>query len=95
MTPTPDIDKALGTALDEIAQSERGYKAAIFVAAALEAAFLLAVLKLADFGDRTHLLLVVSTVAAYSILAFGLIALGAHVSRNTLRVLKALELLRR
>ncbi|HEX4952326.1 MAG TPA: hypothetical protein VF017_02875 [Thermoanaerobaculia bacterium] len=94
MTSIPDIDKALGTALDEIAKSERGYKAAIFVAAILEAAFLLAVLKFADFSDRTHLLLVISSIATYSILAFGLIAVGAHVSRNTLRVLKALELLR-
>ena len=50
-------------------------------------------LLLADFSNRTHTLLLITTIAVYTILAFGLVALGTHVNRNTLRVLKAIELL--
>jgi len=33
-----------------------------------------------------------ATVGIYSIVALGLVALGAHVNRNTLRILKAIQL---
>ena len=46
---------------------------------------------LADLSDRTHVLLLLATVSVYTILVFGLLALGAHVQRNTLRILMALE----
>jgi hypothetical protein len=78
-------------ALDRIERSERNYKAAFWSAVVLEAGFLLAILFLADFSDRLHVLLLLATVAVYSILALGLVALGAHVSRCTDRVLKAIE----
>ena len=44
--------------------------------------------------NRLHLLLLLATVGSYSLVAIGLIALGAHVNRGVLRVLKAIELLR-
>jgi hypothetical protein len=53
---------------------------------------LLAFLVLADFGDRTHVLLLVAMVATYTIVCVGLVALGAHVNRSTLRILHALQL---
>jgi hypothetical protein len=81
------------TALDRIERAERRYKTAFFAAASIEVLFLAGFLLLADLANRTHLLLLISTVAVYSILAFGLLALGAHVNRNTLRILKAIELL--
>jgi hypothetical protein len=82
-------------ALARIERHERNYRLAFFGAVLLEALFLAAFLLLADFRDRAHLLLLISTVAVYTIVALGLLALGAHVNRNTLRVLKAVEALRK
>ena len=48
----------------------------------------------ADFSNRTHVLLLISTVGSYTIIVLGLFALGVHVNRGVLRVLKAVELLK-
>ena len=82
-------------ALARIERHERNYRLAFFGAVLLEALFLAAFLLLADFRDRVHLLLLISTVAVYTIVALGLLALGAHVNRTTLRVLKAVEALKK
>jgi hypothetical protein len=80
--------------MDRMRRAERAYKLAFVGAAVIEAGFLAAFLLLADFKrDRTHVLLLLSTIAVYTLVAFGLIALGAHVNRATLRVIKAIELL--
>jgi hypothetical protein len=79
--------------LKKIEKNERNYKIAFFGAILLEALFLLGYLMIADLSDRLHVLLLFSTVMIYSILILGMFALGAHTTRNTLRVLKALELL--
>lgn len=83
------------TALDRIDRTERHYKLAFLGAAIVESAFIAGFLLLADFSNRTHTLLLITTIAIYTILAFGLLALGTHVNRNTLRILKAIELLGR
>jgi len=77
--------------LNLIERNERNYKYVFTGAALIEALFFAAFLVLADFSNRVHVLLLITTVAVYTILAFGLIALGLHVNRNTLRVLNALE----
>jgi hypothetical protein len=79
--------------LDRIERTERRYRVFLGAALVLETAFVVGFLLLADFGNRTHVLLLLSSVAVYMILGFGLFALGAHVSRCTLLVLKALALL--
>lgn len=71
-------------------RAQRNYKLAFMAGVALEGAFLLAFLFLADFSNRTHVLLLLGTVMTYSILAIGLVALGSHVSRSVLRVLQAI-----
>lgn len=86
-----ELDDLCTAALDRIDRSERHYKLAFFGAVAFEGLFLAAFLFLADFRDRTHVLLLLATVAIYTIIALGLVALGAHVNRNTLRVLTALK----
>jgi len=91
MNETVNADQARRAALERIERSERNYRLAFYGAVILEALFLAAFLLLADFRDRVHLLLLVSTVAVYTIIALGLLALGAHVSSNTLRLLKAVE----
>ena len=79
-------------ALDRIDRAERRYKQAFLAAVAVEAAALPVYLALADFSNRTHVLLLIASVATYTIIAIGLVALGAHVNRNTLRVLRAVEM---
>lgn len=93
MSDVSRVNDVQRTALDRIERTERHYKTAFFGAAIVEALFLAGFLLLADLANRTHVLLLIATVAVYSILAFGLLALGVHVNRNTLRILKAIELL--
>jgi hypothetical protein len=93
MSDVKNITEIRKTALDRIERTERHYKITFFGAAVIEASFLVGFLLLADFSNRTHLLLLIVTVALYSILALGLVALGIHINRSTLRVLHAVELL--
>jgi hypothetical protein len=81
-----------GDALDRIDRAERHYRLAFFGAVGCEAVMLLVYLALADFSNRTHILLLVAMVAIYSIIGIGLVALGAHVNRTTLRVLRAIQM---
>ena len=90
MTTRPQNQTA--DALDRIDRAERRYKQAFLAAVAVEAAALPVYLLLADFTNRTHVLLLLASVATYTIIAIGLVALGAHVNRNTLRVLRAVEM---
>ncbi|HSE96860.1 MAG TPA: hypothetical protein VLD57_01230 [Blastocatellia bacterium] len=93
MSNSTVVDKIRGNVLDHIERSERNYKLAFYFAFVIEAAFIVGFLLLADFSNRVHVLLLISAMAVYMILASGLFALGAHVSRNTQLVLKAIEML--
>ena len=81
------------TALARIERTERNSKLAFFGAALVEVAFLVSFFLLADLSNRTHVLILLATVAVYTILALGLVVLGAYMNRNTLRILHAIELL--
>ena len=94
MSDKVNLDQIRGAALDRIKRSERNFKLLIFVAAVWEACFLIAFVVAADFSNRTHVLLLLATVGSYTFIVLGLFALGVHVNRGILRVLKALELLR-
>lgn len=94
MSENLPIDDIRATALSRINRSERNFKLAFLATALVEAMFLVAFLLLADLSNRLHLLLLIATVSSYSIVIFGLVALGEHVNRSVLRVLKAIELLR-
>jgi hypothetical protein len=93
MSNVNNINAVRKTALDRIDRSERHYKVTFFAAALIEASFFAGFILLPDFSNRMHVLLLITTVAIYSILALGLVALGVHINRNTLRVLNAVELL--
>ena len=75
-----------------IVRAERRYNLAFAAAVGIEALMFAAYLALADLSNRTHVLLLIATVATYTILALGLVALGAHVNKNTLRILRAVQL---
>lgn len=95
MSKQSSLDQVRGAVLDKIERSERRYKLALWAAVALESCFLVGFLLLADLGNRVHVLVFLAAIGVYSILALGLVALGAHVSRCTERVLKAIDLLAR
>ena len=92
MAQTGDLDNVRTAALARIDRSERNFKLAFFAAAVIESAFIVSFLVLADFSNRLHLLLLISTVSCYSIIVLGLVALGAHINRGIARVLKGLEI---
>ncbi|MEP7343383.1 MAG: hypothetical protein ABI977_37005 [Acidobacteriota bacterium] len=93
MTEKNHLNGVRSKALDRIDRSQRNYRLAFITAALLETFFVVGFLLLADLHNRTHLLLLIATMATYMILVAALFALGAHVSRNTQTVLKAVELL--
>ena len=93
MTQNVDLDAVRTAALARIDRSERNFKLAFFAAAVIEGAFIVSFLLLADFSNRLHVLLLISTVSCYSIVVLGLVALGEYFNRAIGRVLKAVELL--
>lgn len=95
MSQKTNLDQVRAEALARIDRSERNFKLAFLAAAVLELAFLVSFLLLANFSDRLHVLLLLTTVGCYSIILLGLVALGEHVNRGIGRVLKAVELLPR
>lgn len=95
MSEKVNLDGLRSEVLARINRSERNFKLAFFAAVAVEALFLVAFFLAADFSNRMHLLLLIATVGNYSIVLLGLVALGAHMNRGVLRILKAIELLKR
>ncbi|MBA3692208.1 MAG: hypothetical protein H0X15_03020 [Acidobacteria bacterium] len=87
------INEIRSNTLNLIERNERNYNFSFGAAAFVELLFFVAFLLLADFSNRVHILLLIMTIVIYTIMAFGLLALGLHVNRNTLRVLNAIELL--
>ena len=87
------INEIRSNTLNLIERNERNYKLAFIGAAFVELLFIIAFLLLADFSNRIHVLLFIASFSVYTILIFGLVALGLHVNQNTLRVLSAIELL--
>lgn len=93
MSQKVDLDEIRAAALARIDRSERNFKLAFFGAVIVETLFILSFVLMADFSNRLHLLLLISTVSCYSIVVLGLMALGAHFNRGVARILKAVELL--
>ena len=92
MAENANLDSVRAAALARIDRSERNFKLAFIGAAIVESLFMVTFLLLADFSNRVHVLLLISTVSCYTIVVLGLVALGAHVNRGIARVLKAVEL---
>ena len=95
MSEKVNLDGVRSEVLARINRSERNFKLAFLAGVAVEALFLVAFFLAADFSNRVHLLLLIATVGSYSIVLLGLVALGAHLNRGVLRILKAIELLNR
>lgn len=92
MSEKINLDAVRSGVLAQIERNERNFRLAFFAAVVWEALFILAFILVADFSNRMHLLLLIATIGSYSIVVLGLVALGAHMNRGVLRVLKAIEL---
>ncbi|MBL8149265.1 MAG: hypothetical protein JNN15_04995 [Blastocatellia bacterium] len=86
-----NLDKVRGAALSQIEKSQKIFFWGICGVAVVESFFLLGFLKLADFSNKTHILLLLCTIATYSIIGVGLFTLGAYINRCIGRVLLAVE----
>lgn len=77
--------------LDRMEHHVRMTRLAILGAAAVEGLLLVIALLKVNWADTTHVLLFIFSILGYTIVALGLVALGAHVSRVGARVVAALD----
>jgi hypothetical protein len=66
-------------------------RAAMLGAGGVEALMLVIALRLIDWRDHTQVLIFVMSILGYTIVVLGLVALGAHVSRASARIVAVLE----
>lgn len=92
MSENINLDAVRSGVLAQTERNERNFRLAFFAAVVWEALFILAFILVADFSNRLHLLLLIASIGSYSIVVLGLVALGAHMNRGVLRILKAIEL---
>lgn len=85
-------DTEVRATLDQIDRAQRWMTCSLIAAGAFELAGLVGMALTVNLSDPTHRVLVAMTVLIYGTLSLGLVALGVFLSRNTLRVLQAIEL---
>ena len=90
MTPN-DLENIRHGVLDRMERHQRNIRLAVFAAAAIEAGLLVTALLIVDWTDRTQTVVVIMAVLTYTVIALGLLALGAHVSRTVGRILLAID----
>ena len=85
------LDAMRESVLDRMERSARLTRLAILGAAAVEGVLMVIALLMLDWTDDLQVLLFVFSVLGYTIIALGLAAVGAHVSRVGARVVAALD----
>ncbi len=91
MTGTTKLDQIRSSVLDSMERSERNMKLGIFGAVFVEMALFLVAFTMVDWSNHTERLLFIFSVMSYTIVALGLAALGAHVTRTAARLAAALD----
>ena len=86
-----DLEQMRANALAKIDRAELWFRLSLYGALLFEGLFTVGVLYFADFHNRLNLLIVCCTGLIYMPVVLGLMALGAHVNRCTLRVLARLD----
>jgi hypothetical protein len=92
---TDRLDSIRNSVLTRMERAERNMRLGIFGAALTELALFVIAFQLVDMGNRLERLVFVLSVLSFTIIALGLAALGAHVTRSVGRVLSALDALER
>ena len=90
---TSTFDTARQTALKEIDQREKAGKWAIIAAALIESLLFLVIFMVIDLTSDTHRLILLTALLVYLPVCLGMLALGLHQSRNTRRMLLAMQML--
>ena len=86
-----DLEQMRANALKQMDRAQRNFRSALFGAVLFEGFFTLAIIYFSDIHNPLHLLIVCCTGLIYMPIVLGLVALGAHMNRNTLRVLARLD----
>jgi Kef-type K+ transport system membrane component KefB len=84
-------DEIVSGVLDRMDRHARMVRLAILAAAMVEGLLMVIALLKVDWKNQTQVLLFLFAVLGYTIVALGMVALGAHVSRVGARVVAALE----
>ena len=85
------LDAIRNVVMMKARRAEQRFQLAVGALLLFEALFGLAFVLAADFRDPLHRLILFGAGAVYVPVIFGLIALGAHMNRCTLRLLSAIE----
>ena len=85
------LERMRESVLDRMEAGQKLFRWVIGTCALLEAAMFIACILLVDWGDRTQVLLFVIFILSYFIVMLGMVALGAHVTNATARILAALD----
>jgi hypothetical protein len=88
---TAELDRLRANALKKIDAAERWFKLSLFGALLFEGLFTLGILYYVNWRDPLQMLIVCCTGVIYMPIVLGLVALGAHMNRCTLRVLARLD----
>ena len=86
-----DLERIRANALAQMDRAALHFRLAFFSALAFEGLFLFGAFYFADLKNSLHMLILCCTGLIYMPVILGLVALGAHVNRNTLRVLARLD----
>lgn len=79
-------------ALAESDRMELRQKTIFWLTLLIEAGLIVGFLALADFSNRVHVLLFISSMAVYSTLVLGLVGLNMRLEHGQRRLLEALKL---
>lgn len=88
---SPTVDDVREGALRRMERHAATVRITVLAAAGVESLLLVLSLWLIDWTNRTHVLVFITSVLGYTIVALGLFALGAHVSRASSRIVAVLE----
>ena len=84
------LDSIRQGVLARMERADRNVKLGIFGAVLVEMVLFVVVLLVLDLDNRVERLIFVTSILGYTIVALGLAALGAHVSRTAGRILMVL-----
>jgi hypothetical protein len=85
------IDDIRADVLDRMERGERAVRLGVLGAALMEMLLLLAAIKMMNWSDPLHRLILVLSVCGYTVVVLGLVALGGHVSRVAGRIVAVME----
>ena len=91
ITTHSPLDDVRHGVLARMERADRNVRLLIIGAGVLELLLLGLALLLVDFSDRVERLVFVLSVLSYTIIAVGLLALGAHVTRSMAHIVAAVE----